>query len=145
MQFSAEFYLLKPVDMARASRTLLFEVNNRGRKIAFMRFHDTPSSADMNDPSSPADFGNGFLMRQGHVIAWVGWGADIAPGDNRLTVDFPRTEEDGAPVTQLILTEFGDRNFNGGTRRHCRCPEEAPFTAFRPYPRTRGSPRRNCG
>lgn len=115
VQFSAEFYLLKPVDMARASRTLLFEVNNRGRKIAFMRFHDTPSSADMNDPSSPADFGNGFLMRQGHVIAWVGWGADIAPGDNRLTVDFPRTEENGAPVTQLILTEFGDRNFNGGT------------------------------
>jgi hypothetical protein len=115
VRFSADFYLLKPVDMARASRTLLFEVNNRGRKIAFMRFQDTPAAANMNDPTQPADFGNGFLMNRGHVIAWVGWGADIAPGDNRLTVDFPVAQQEGKPVSERILTEFGDRNFGGGT------------------------------
>lgn len=131
VEFSADMFILKPVEMTKASRTLLFEVNNRGRKIAFMRFHDTPSSANMNDPTTPGDFGNGFLMRQGHVIAWVGWGADIAPGDNRLTVDFPITQENGQPVTHRILTEFGDRNFNGGT------PTTLPLSggpAFRGYP-----------
>ncbi|MFO1319866.1 MAG: alpha/beta hydrolase domain-containing protein [Burkholderiales bacterium] len=115
VEFSADMMVLKPVDMRRASRTLVFEVNNRGRKIAFMRFHDTPSSANMNDPMAAADFGNGFLMRQGHVIAWVGWGADIAPGDRRLTVNFPIVLDGDKPATHRILTEFGDRNFNGGT------------------------------
>ncbi len=68
----------------------------------------------MNAPTTPRDFGNGFLMRRGYVLAWVGWGADIAPGDNRLTVNFPIAMANGQPITERILTEFGDRNFNGG-------------------------------
>lgn len=111
--FSADMVILKPVDMAKGSRTLLFEVNNRGRKIALQRFQDIPSTASLNNPVKPADFGNGFLMQRGYVLAWVGWGADIAPGDNRLTVDFPITIDRNGPVTQRILTEFSDRSFNG--------------------------------
>jgi hypothetical protein len=114
VEFSADFVILKPVDMALGSKTLFFAVNNRGRKIAFGRMHDTASDANMNDPRALRDFGNGFLMKRGYVVAWVGWGADIAPGDNRLTVNFPIALENGQPVTERILTEFSDRNFNGG-------------------------------
>src|SRR5690606_17783768 len=110
--FSADMVILKPVDMAKGADTLFFAVNNRGRKIAFGRMHDTAADASMNDPRTPHDFGNGFLMKRGYVIAWVGWGADIAPGDNRLTVDFPLTLENGKPVSERILTEFSDRNFD---------------------------------
>ena len=113
VEFSADMVILKPVDLAKGSRTLLFEVNNRGRKIALQRFQDTSSKANMNNPMTPDDFGNGFLMQRGYVIAWVGWGADMAPGDNRLTVNFPITIDKDGPVTQRILTEFSDRNFNG--------------------------------
>jgi hypothetical protein len=131
VEFSADMMILKPVDPARGSRTLFYEVNNRGRKIAFGRLHDTSSKANMNDPAAPEDFGNGFLMKRGYVVAWVGWGADIAPGDNRLTVRFPPTLDlAGKPLTQRILTEFGDRNFNGGT------PATLPLSggpAFRSY------------
>ena len=115
VEFSADMVILKPVDLARGSATLFFEVNNRGRKVSFGRMHDTASDANMNRPSAPRDFGNGFLMKRGYVLAWVGWGADIAPGDNRLTVSFPIAQENGQPVTERILTEYGDRNFNGGT------------------------------
>jgi hypothetical protein len=115
VEFSADMVILKPVDAAKGSRTLFFEVNNRGRKITFGRMQDTASDANMNAPSAPRDFGNGFLMRRGYTIAWVGWGADIAPGDNRLTVSFPIAQEHGQPITERILTEFGDRNFNGAT------------------------------
>jgi hypothetical protein len=115
VELSADMVILKPIDIARSSRTLFFEVNNRGRKITFGRMQDTPSDASMNAPSAPRDFGNGFLMRRGYVIAWVGWGADIAPGDNRLTVSFPVAQEHGQAITERILTEFGDRNFNGAT------------------------------
>jgi hypothetical protein len=115
VEFSADMAILKPVALAKGSRTLFFEVNNRGRKISFGRMHDTALDANMNAPSAPRDFGNGFLMQRGYVIAWVGWGADIAPGDNRLTVSFPIAEQHGQPITERILTEFGDRNFNGAT------------------------------
>ncbi len=114
VEFSADMVILKPVDLARGSNTLFFEVNNRGRKISFGRMHDTAADANMNDPLSPRDFGNGFLMRRGYVMAWVGWGADIAPGDNRLAVTFPIAQDNGKPVAERILTEFSDRNFNGG-------------------------------
>ena len=115
VEFSADMVILKPVDLAPAGTTLFFEVNNRGRKISFGRMQDTASDANMNSPLSPRDFGNGFLMKRGYVLAWVGWGADIAPGDNRLTVNFPVAMENGRPIAERILTEFGDRNFNGAT------------------------------
>jgi hypothetical protein len=130
VEFSADMVILKPVDMAKSSRTLFFEVNNRGRKISFGRMQDTAADANMNDPMAARDFGNGFLMKRGYVLAWVGWGADIAPGDNRLTVSFPISQENGRAVTERILTEFSDRNFNGAR------PTSLPLsgsTAFKSY------------
>ncbi|HTT37292.1 MAG TPA: alpha/beta hydrolase domain-containing protein [Burkholderiales bacterium] len=131
VEFSADMVILKPVDLSKGSGTLFFEVNNRGRKIAFGRIQDTSSEAKLNAPMAPQDFGNGFLLRRGDVLAWVGWGADIAPGDNRLTVNFPLAIEHGLPVTERILTEFSDRNFNGGT------PSTLPLSggsAFKSFP-----------
>ncbi len=131
VEFSADMVILKPVDMARSTATLFFEVNNRGRKISFGRMHDTASDANMNDAMATRDFGNGFLMKRGYVLAWVGWGADIASGDNRMTVDFPIAQENGKPITERILTEFSDRNFNGGK------PTSLPLSgssAFKSYP-----------
>jgi len=132
VEFSADMMILKPVDLAKGSHTLFYEVNNRGRKIAFGRLHDTTSKANMNDPTTPEDFGNGFLLKRGYVVAWIGWGADSAPGENRLTVNFPITRDlEGKPVTQRIVTEFGDRNFNGAA------PGTLPLsggTAFKSFP-----------
>lgn len=131
VEFSADMVILKPVDLSKGSNTLFFEVNNRGRKISFGRMQDTAVDANMNDPMAARDFGNGFLMKRGYVLAWVGWGADIAPGDNRLTVDFPIAQENGQPLSERIITEFSDRNFNGGK------PTSLPLsggTAFKPYP-----------
>lgn len=131
VEFSADMVILKPVDLSKGSKTLFFAVNNRGRKIAFGRMNDTASSANMNNPMAPADFGNGFLLRRGYVIAWVGWGADIASGDNRLTVNFPIAGTVEAPITERIFTEFSDRNFDG------KQPTSLPLsgsTAFKSYP-----------
>jgi Alpha/beta hydrolase domain len=115
VEFSADMFILKPVDMKRGNRGLFFEVNNRGNKITLAQLNDTPPTANGNNPTTTADVGNGFLMREGYVIAWVGWGADIAPGGDRLTVQFPIAMENGQPITELILTGFSDRNFGGGT------------------------------
>ncbi len=115
VEFSADTVILRPVDSSGDSGTLFFEVNNRGNKISLTMLNDTPPTANGNDPTTASDFGNGFLMRRGYVVAWVGWGADIAPGNHRLTVNFPVAMQDGNPITERILTEFCDRNFGGGT------------------------------
>ena len=115
VEFSADMVILRPVDRSKGNRGLFFEVNNRGNKIALIMLNDTLPAANNNNPSTALDLGNGFLMRQGYVVAWVGWGADIAPGNSRLTVNFPIAMEHGKPITERILTEFSDRNFGGGT------------------------------
>jgi hypothetical protein len=131
VEFSADMVILRPVDSAKASGTLFFEVNNRGRKIAFQRLHEVPSDASLNRPMSAREFGNRFLMKRGDVIAWVGWGADIAPGDHRLTVDFPIAQESGEPISERILTEFGDRNFGGGVPWTLPLSGGAAFKSYR--------------
>ncbi len=131
VEFSADMVILRPLDRSKGNQELFFEVNNRGNKIALTMLNDTPPTANNNEPTTASDFGNGFLMRRGYTVAWVGWGADIAPGNSRLTVNFPIAMEDGRPITERILTEYSDRNFGGKT------PFTLPLsggTAFKSFP-----------
>jgi hypothetical protein len=115
VEFSADMVILRPIDPARSNGRLFFEVNNRGNKISFTMLNSTPPGTPNNNPTVAAHFGNGWLQRQGYTVAWVGWGADIAPGGDRLTVSFPIAKMNGIPITERILTEYCDRNFGGGT------------------------------
>ena len=81
----ADFYLLRPV--VGGNRRLLLDVPNRGRKIALGMLNSAPRS---NDPTSPEDFGNGFLMRHGFTVAWTGWQPDVPRQDGLLTFTVPR-------------------------------------------------------
>lgn len=87
--FEGDFYLLRPLDSAGASRTLLFDVPNRGRKSSISLFNSTPR---VSDPVSEAHFGNGFLLRQGYTLAWAGWQADIQREPGFMALDVPRAE-----------------------------------------------------
>src|SRR5579872_3160577 len=69
----SDFFLLKPVDLARGNRRLFYDVNNRGNKLALGAFNNRGG----NDPASEADAGNGFLLRQGYSIVWCGWNGDV--------------------------------------------------------------------
>ena len=85
VESSADFSLLRPVDGGR--RRLLLDVPNRGRKIALGMFNSTPRS---NDPTTRADFGNGFLMRHGYTVAWIGWQPDVPRRDGMMALTVPR-------------------------------------------------------
>lgn len=76
VHFSADLFVLRPADAARGNGVLLFEISNRGRKGLLTRFNRASAS---DDPSSPADFGDGFLMREGYTLVWVGWEFDVPP------------------------------------------------------------------
>ena len=103
VEYSTEFFILKPVDMNRGNKRLLYDVNNRGNKRALQFFNDAPPN---NDPRTARDAGHGFLMRQGYTVVWSGWQGDLLPGDGRLTMKLPVATGANWPVTGPFRAEF---------------------------------------
>ena len=99
VEFSADFYLLRPRDAARGNGAVLLDVPNRGRKVALGMFNSTPRAAD---PTTEEDFGNGFLMRRGYAVAWVGWQPDVPRMDGLMALDAPVARG----VSGLVRCEF---------------------------------------
>jgi len=97
--FQGDFYLLKPVDPARGNHRLLLDVANRGRKLALSMFN---SAVRVPDPTTAEDFGNGFLMRHGWTVAWIGWQHDVPRQDGMMALDVPRAQG----VSGLVRCEF---------------------------------------
>jgi hypothetical protein len=81
VHFTADLYILQPVDPSKGNGTLLFEIANRGRKGILGRFNRAGGS---QDPTAPADFGDGFLMKDGYTVIWVGWQFDVEPPSLRV-------------------------------------------------------------
>src|SRR5215472_2448211 len=91
VEFSADLYLLKPKDMKLGNGNVLFEVSNRGGK-GILRL------VNGGNPADPAqEFGDGFLMRQGYTLAWVGWQFDVADQNQNLKLY--------APIAHALVAE----------------------------------------
>ncbi|MGH7276074.1 MAG: alpha/beta hydrolase domain-containing protein [Candidatus Rokuibacteriota bacterium] len=103
VEFWADFYLLQPADRARGNRRLLLDVANRGRKVALGMFNSTPR---VPDPSTPADFGNGFLMRRGYTVAWIGWQHDVPRRDGLMALTVPPARGADGPITGPVRCEW---------------------------------------
>ncbi len=73
VEFSSDFFLIKPKDIARGNGAVLYEVSNRGGKGMLGFFNHAAGSVD---PGTDAEMGDGFLMRQGFTLLWVGWQFD---------------------------------------------------------------------
>ena len=99
VEFQGDFYLLKPVEAARGNRRLLLDVLNRGRKLALSMFN---SAVRVADPTTAEDFGNGFLMRHGWTVAWIGWQHDVPRVDGMMALDVPRARG----VSGLVRCRF---------------------------------------
>jgi hypothetical protein len=92
VEFSADLEILAPVDKNRANGTVLYDVNNRGNRLALGQFN---TRADE------------FLMRRGYVVVWSGWIAEVLPGGDRLRLDAPvATEPGGSPIVGLVRAEM---------------------------------------
>ena len=62
VEFSADFFLLKPKQIRQGNRAVSFEVSNRGEKALLIYFNRASRSGDFE---SAAEIGGGFLMRHG--------------------------------------------------------------------------------
>lgn len=103
VEFSVDFFILKPVDLGKGNRRLIYDVNNRGDKLLLQFLND---ALRVNNPRGREHVGNGYLMRRGYTLVWSGWQGDILPGDSRLTMKLPVASKNRQEITGVVRTEF---------------------------------------
>ena len=101
VEFTADFYILKPVDPAKGNGRLLYEVGNRGGKATLVRFQDADSS---QDPTTVDEIGDGRLMKEGYTLAWMGWQWDVP--DGKMRMNMPIATDRGKPITGVVRGNF---------------------------------------
>jgi len=105
VEYSTDILILRPIDRSKGKHRVLFDINNRGEMRALGSLNDSRSGG--NDPKTPADAGNGFLMRQGYTIVVSGWDATAASGGGRLTIAVPIAKNPNASsIVGPALEEF---------------------------------------
>ena len=112
VEFSTPFFIIKPVDMARGNRKIFYGINNRGNKLEWAWHTISPrvGPTNSNNPLTAEDAGDGLLFRLGYTYVDAGWQGNVAPGNDRLTPDFPvATNPDGTPIVANIRVQFMDR------------------------------------
>lgn len=103
VEFDADLFVLSPKDLSRGNGAILYDVNNRGNKLALVFFNSAPGS---NAPSRTAHAGNGFLFRRGYTVVWCGWDAELLPGNDRLLLGAPLATEGGSPIRGRVRQEI---------------------------------------
>jgi hypothetical protein len=104
VEYATDIFILRPKDAAKGNGRILYEVNNRGRKMLFGNIADGPQG--VNDPKTMADVGNGFPMRQGYTIVWSGWDPDAPRANMGLGLTAPVATDGGKPIVRTVREEF---------------------------------------
>ena len=99
VEYATDFFILRPRDPAKGKGRILYEVNNRGRKMLVGNICDGPQG--MNDPKTVADLGNGFPLRQGWTVVWSGWDPDAPRANLGLGLTAPTVA-----LQQRVSDEF---------------------------------------
>jgi hypothetical protein len=60
------------------------------------------SAVRVPDPTTEDDFGNGFLLRHGYTLAWVGWQHEVPRVDGMMAMDAPIVKG----VTGVVRAEW---------------------------------------
>jgi hypothetical protein len=93
-----DLVVLRPVDPEKASGTVLVEVSNRGGKAA-LRYLNRASGGE-DDP------GDGFLMRRGTTLVWVGWQFDVPREEGRLRLTVPVATRGAERIVGLVRADW---------------------------------------
>ena len=96
--FSADIYILRPLASSPGNGVALVDVVNRGRKMTLNGFN----RGGTIDPQTAADLGDGFLMRQGFTLVWVGWQFDVRRQGGLMSIDVPFA----AGVSDMVRAVF---------------------------------------
>ena len=129
VEFSADFFLLKPKNVQRGNGTLLFGTSNRGSKRLLTFFNHASAAGrkwDAPDPTESSNLGDGFLMENGFTLLWVGWQFDPPMNADNLRAYLPATRTGEEPIVGLARSDFvltePVSDFTLGDRNHIAYP-----------------------
>jgi hypothetical protein len=100
VEYSFDFYLLRPIDLSKGNHKLMYEPPNRGRKL----FGTLNRTAGGNDPGSVTDsqaLSDAFLMERGYSLAWSGWDASAgsSTANFNATITLPVAKNGDSTIT----------------------------------------------
>jgi len=103
VEFSSDFYLIRPTHPGKGNGTVLYEVCNRGRKGMLGMFSRATSSREL---TTPTEFGDALPLDHGFSLAWLGWQFDVPRLSNRLRLYAPVARRGSASIRGLVRAEF---------------------------------------
>ena len=102
VEFSGTLDIVKPIELARSNRRILYEFSNRGNRGAITGLN-YGRGADMTS----LDYaGDGFLMRQGYTVIWSGWQGDLIDRGTNIVARLPFALSNGQPLRGRVRQEF---------------------------------------
>ncbi len=112
VEYSFDFYILKPVDLSRGNHKVMYEPPNRGRKLTLPLLNRGVAGADPGGTSAPDVLAATFLLPQGYTLVWSGWDASTASvtTDHNVAIALPVARNaDGTSITgpsyEYIVTQ----------------------------------------
>jgi len=106
VEYWVDFCLLKPTNILKSNRHLLFDALNRGDKLVLVDLNDAPKGPGSNELATAEDAGNGFLMRQGYPILFGAWQGDVVAEEGHMLAGFPIATDNGAPIAERSREEY---------------------------------------
>ncbi|MBO0726708.1 MAG: hypothetical protein J2P52_13985 [Blastocatellia bacterium] len=103
VEFSADLFILRPKDLNRGNGAALVEIPNRGGKAMVRFFNHGRGGGDF---MTEAEMGDGFLMRRGFTLVWLGWQFDVPDGERMLRLYAPVATDNGKPITGWVRSDF---------------------------------------
>ena len=94
VEYSTDIFILKPINLDLGNRRVILDFNNRGG----MRVGLLNGARAINNPTTAADAGTGFVFDMGYAVVGNGW--DIsASGHDDMTINVPVATNNGQTIT----------------------------------------------
>ncbi len=97
VEYSFDFYILKPIDLSKGAHKVMYEPPNRGNKT-WAALGRVPGGNDPGSITDPAVLANAFLMPRGYTMVWSGWDKSAAPNTMNITLPIAKNA-DGSTIT----------------------------------------------
>ena len=118
VEYSFDFYILKPKDLSTGAHKVMYEPPNRGGKT-WATLGRVPGGNDPGSITDPTILASSFLMPRGYTMVWSGW--DKSAGTNtanfNATITLPVAKNPGGstitgPAYEYIVTSGNSFTLN---------------------------------
>ena len=106
VEYTADFLLLLPTEPMRGSGFLQVDLVNRGRTLGLAYNVGGARGPEQVDPGTRAAAGDGWTMRRGDAVLYIGWQGDLMPGRDLLRLQAPVATDGGRPITGPVRVTF---------------------------------------